>query len=400
MKQLFLAGLCLAFLAACGGSNSSSNPSSLISSDTTDASDESVDPNENNETATPSPDFTQADAWMEGFVSAEALFAGGSYIIIDRDLGVIHKAVFGNQTEDSLVLLASTSKVPTATLLMAIHDDETIEFDVNATIASYLPWPGVWDEDITTQQLLSNRSGMPGLGKILDSEAATAAHLCQFLPAGTLYACAEVLYTTTLPELDSTPPGSAFDYGGSQWQLAGAVAETVGGATWNQLWDQYIAQPCGMASSTYGNNLSFAAAWDGHPESLQGRENPNMEAGMMANLDDYAKLLSLHLNEGMCGDNRVMSGESLAFMREMTTQFANGGGYGMGWWLEAARDGDDITLFTDGGLWGSLSWIDTERNYAGVVFFEEYTAVDASKGLAGIRGELIGIVAEAIDAAR
>ncbi|MCX2978674.1 hypothetical protein [Candidatus Marimicrobium litorale] len=46
---------------------------------------------------------------------------------------------------------------------------------------------------------------------------------------------------------------------------------------------------------------------------------------------------------------------------------------------------------------GAISWIDTERNYAGIVFFEEYTMQEASKGSGGARVQLIGIVADAID---
>lgn len=377
MKQLFLAAICLILITACSDSNNNnSSPAPLL------------------------PDFTAADAWMAEFVATEEAFPGGGYIVVDRNLGVVHKAVFGNQMEDSLVLLASTSKVPTVTLLMALHDDENIDFDINAPIASYLPWQGVWDESITTQQLVSNRSGIPGLGQILGNLDSASSHLCQFLPEGTLYACAETLYTSPLPQLQSTPAGTAFDYGGSQWQLSGGVAEAVGGASWNQLWDQYIAQPCEMTISTYGNNLASAADWDGNPESLNGQTNPNMEGGMMATLDDYAKLLSLHLNEGVCGDNRVMSSDSLAFMRRLTTQFDEGRGYGMGWWSEAPASGEEVTLFTDGGAWGSLSWIDTERNYAGVVFFEEYTMTEASKGSAGARDQLIPIIQGAIDAQR
>ena len=30
------------------------------------------------------PDFTMADAWLEGFVAAEPLFPGGSMIIVDK----------------------------------------------------------------------------------------------------------------------------------------------------------------------------------------------------------------------------------------------------------------------------------------------------------------------------
>ena len=347
------------------------------------------------------PDFTAADAWMQDFIDAEPLFEGGSYLVVDRELGVIHKAWFGDHAEDTLALLASTSKVPSVMLLMALNDDDSIDFDMTTPIENYLPWQGVWDPAITTENLVSNRSGIPGLIQILNNPDDAASHICQFTPVGTLQECAETLYTTPLPALESGPADAAFDYGGSQWQISGAVAETVGGGTWNQLWDEYIGQPCGLEISTFGNNLSFASAWDGNADSLIGRDNPNMEGGMMASLDDYAKLLSLHLHDGSCGENQVMTAASVASMREARTVFDDGGGYGMGWWLEAPEEGaDSVTLYYDPGAWGSISWLDTDRRYAGVVFFEEYTGVDASKGSGGVRTQLVPIIEDAIDAVR
>ncbi len=161
-----------------------------------------------------------------------------------------------------------------------------------------------------------------------------------------------------------------------------------------------------MDISTYGNNLSLSEQWDGNPESLVGRDNPNQEGGMMASLDDYAKLLSMHLNDGLCGDNRVLSPQGVAFMREARTENPeDGSGYGMGWWLEPRGERGAVTLFTDGGFYGSMSWIDTERNYAGVVFFEAYSdnlssAGSGSIGSGGVRSQLIPIIEAAFDAVR
>ena len=59
-----------------------------------------------------------------------------------------------------------------------------------------------------------------------------------------------------------------------------------------------------------------------------------------------------------------------------------------------------IPLLTDGGFYGSLSWIDIERNYAGVVFFEDYTGENGSTGSGGARSQLIPIIEEAFDAVR
>lgn len=356
------------------------------------------DNNNNNPVDQVMPDFTVADAWLEDFVATEELFPGGSMIIVDKNTGVIHKSAFGNQSEDSVVLLASTSKVPTITLLMALHeDDANVNFDIAAPIANYLPWLGVWDPTITTEYLVSNRAGIPGLLNLFSRPADYAPHICQYLPLGTLLECVETLYTTPLPNLPSTPANTAFDYGGSPWQLAGGVAEVVGGGTWNQLWDQYIAEPCGLEVARFGNNLSVSGNWDGNPDSLIGLDNPNMEAGMISNLDDYAKLISLHLNDGACGDKQVLSPEAVAFMREERSPEV---GYGMGWWITAPEEGGSVYLYDDPGFYGSIAWIDVERGYGGVVFFEEYTGAAGGVGSGGVSSQLISIIEEAFDAVR
>ncbi|MFT5483724.1 MAG: CubicO group peptidase (beta-lactamase class C family) [Halieaceae bacterium] len=349
------------------------------------------------------PDFSLADAFLEDFVAQQDFFQGAAMVIVDKNLGNIHRAFFGNQNEDWSVLLASTSKVPTVMLLMALHeDDDNINFDITQPIANYLPWQGVWDENITTEHLVSNRSGIPGLLNVFIRPEDYLPHLCQFLPTGTLLECAEQIYTTPLPALEATPANTALDYGGSQWQLAGGVAETVGGASWNQLWDQYIGGPCELEVFHYGNNLNpFPTNWDGSPDSLVGLDNPNMEGGAMTTLSDYAKLISLHLNDGLCGENRVLSQEAVEFMRIERTEGSVGGrGYAMGWWTVVTEAGVPITLFVDPGFYGSVSWLDIERGYGGVVFLEEYSGVFGSVGSGAILAQLIPMIEDAIDASR
>tara|TARA_R100000005_G_scaffold89631_1_gene60336 strand:- start:43606 stop:44232 length:627 start_codon:yes stop_codon:yes gene_type:complete len=179
-----------------------------------------------------------------------------------------------------------------AMLLMALNDDPESNFSVNEPVARYLPWEGVYG-DRTVTQLLSNTSGIPGLG--------------------------------------SVAPGTRFDYGGSQWQLAGAVAAQVSNSTWRQAFDAYVAEPCDLEVFQFGNMWSNLETWTGSPDSLQGLDNPNIEGGAISSLQDYAKILLMHLNGGLCGDNSVMSEDSVAFM-----QVDRGGEFGvpngMGWW--------------------------------------------------------------------
>ena len=354
--------------------------------------------------AEPTYDFSAADAWLETFVQEEDAFEGASLIIVDRTSGALHRIAVGNQTTEDIFLLASVSKVPSVSLLMALENDPSVDFDMDVPIENYLPWSGVYP-GISTAQTVANISGIPGLL----SANRYGAHLCQYAAAGQfpnaeqLQDCARVIYQTPLE--GTVPPGTAFDYGGSQWHLAGAVAEVVAGDSWANLFQQYIAGPCDLEVFEYGNMLADTSAWTGFPDSLVGRDNPNIEGGAISNIDDVGKLLQMHLNDGTCGDNRIMAESQAQRMRiDVGTavgsrEWANyGRGYGLGWWVPPAEDGAEPTLFDDPGAFGSISWIDLERGYGAFVALAQYeNIIAASRGPARIVPELIPIIEDIID---
>lgn len=359
------------------------------------------------ETATPpsGPDFSAVDAHLDAFVADNPAFEGASVVLVRRGEGTIHQAAFGAYGLDTVVLLASTSKVPSATLMMALSEDDALDFDIDTPVESYLQrWDGVWP-GVTAEHLLSNTSGIPGLQYLADY----GAHACQFLPLGDLEGCGRTIYETPLDDLPSSAPGTAFDYGGSQWQIAGAVGQVVGGQTWAELFDQYIGQPCDLEVFEYGNMLASAEGWVGNPELLNGQDNPNIEGGAISDIADYGKLLMMHLEEGRCGDDQVLSAEATAFMRIDrgtplgSRDFDIGGrpqglGYGMGWWVQPQDEGEP-TLFYDPGAYGAVSWIDTDRGYGGFLATADYTRIDANDAWIMVLDELIPLIAEAIDAA-
>ncbi|MEM9459392.1 MAG: serine hydrolase domain-containing protein [Myxococcota bacterium] len=344
------------------------------------------------------PDFGAVDELLEQFVANHLSFPGASIVIVDGDAGVIHRAAFGDYTVDSTVMLASVSKVPSAMLLMALDDDPGLDFEIDAPAETYLPWDSAWP-GITTEHMLSNTSGMPGL-QYVANVLGYGPHLCQFLAVGQLLGCAETIYRTPLPLLPHNPPGTAFDYGGSQWQLAGAVAEIVGGRDWADLFDDYIADPCELEVFEYGNMWTNPLGWNGGPDSLIGQDNPSIEGGAISNIDDYAKILMMHLNEGRCGDTAVMSPESVEFMRidRGTPAGSVDRGYGLGWWIMRPDEGEPY-LYIDPGAFGAVSWIDTSRNIGGLVAFADYALINAGDAHAMIVDELIPLVEDAYDAA-
>ena len=368
----------LTLMAACGGGGGSGNTP--------------APPDQGGGGAPPpvTPDFSEVDAAFQSFIDESLVFDGISYVVVDAG-GTLHTGTFGDHTEDTVVMLASTSKVPAVMTLMALEEDPASTFSMSQPIGEVLPFNGVY-ADRTPAQLVSNTSGIPGLRQL----GLYGPHLCQFSFEESIEfeACGQILLSVPLP--DSHDAGSIFDYGGSQWQLAGVTAAVSANATWNQLVDQYLATPCELEVFTFGNMWENLFLWDGTPDSLLGQSNPNIEGGAITNLADYAKLLQVHLNGGYCGETQVLSEAALAEMR------VDRGGvvaedpvpYGMGWWI----DTDNPGVYDDPGAFGSVSFLDVERGFGGYVAIDDYTRIDADAPARLVRRDIIPLLQSAFDA--
>jgi CubicO group peptidase (beta-lactamase class C family) len=365
MERLALGILIAALLFACGSDDDSDSP--------------------------PSFDFTAVEAEIDGYVAETEGIEGVGLILLHRDHGVIFRRGFGAFSEDRIYLLASSSKMITAGVLMNLQDRGIL--DIDEPVVDLVGW-GEDNPDITPAQLISNSSGLVGLRP----NPGYAPYLCQYLSRGTLEDCGAQIFTTTRDDEDVIPPDTAFQYGGAQWQVAGAIAEAVSGKSWAELIDEIYTQPCGLEVLGYNNHFTvltspgnnpfgYPEGFDGDPGSLPPTDNPNMEAGAYSNLDDYGKLLMMHLRGGLCGENRVLSEEAIARMHadriaaayDGTTDVGLFMGYGLGWWVDRA----DPSLTADPGAYGAFPWIDESRDYAGFI------ALEASSGQGGALFERI-----------
>jgi CubicO group peptidase (beta-lactamase class C family) len=380
-------------LAACGGDSSSPAAAPVADSGAGGGS-----------TTTPpsGPDFTEVDASFQRFIDGNEVFDGISYVLVDAG-GILHQGVFGDHTADTVVMLASTSKVPAVMTMMALHEDPNVSFSMSEPVSTHLPYDGVY-ADRTVEQLVSNTSGIPGLRLLAQYGSPTGPtledfnHLCQFSsqPFVDFEICGQTLVQNELPT--SQAASSVFDYGGSQWQIAGVTASIAANATWNQLVDRYLGTPCELEVFTFGNPWEDPQAFTGSPDSLAGTSNPNVEGGAITNLADYARLLQVHLNGGFCGDNRVLSEEAIASMQVdrggiVTT---NPTPYGMGWWISTENPG----VLTDPGAFGAVSFIDVNRGIGGYMAIDDYSDRDAGAPPEFFIGQAIPAIQAAFDAAK
>lgn len=337
----------------------------------------------------PQFDFGEVDATVSTFIDERGL-TGAGLIVVHRDLGVIHHEHWGIFDEDRISLIASSTKMVTAGVLLRLHDDGLL--DIDAPVADYVDW-GAGNPDITTAQLLSNSSGLVGL---LEPNSYT----CMWVSSTTLQDCAAEIMTTPSDDADVVPPDTEFRYGGAQWQVVGGLAEAVSGKTWYELVDEIYVEPCGLEVFGYNSHFdqietdgfNHPPGFESDPGQLGQSANPSMEAGAYTNTTDYGRLLLMHLRGGVCGDVQVLSEDALARMHGDRIAEAYDGdawapdtGYGMGWWVD--RDNGHIS---DGGAFGSTPWLDLEDGYGVLVLTESNS---------GTSGALADQIRELVDGA-
>ena len=356
-------------------------------------------------------DLSEVASTMDAFVDEQGL-SGAGLVVVQRDDGVIGEYYTSDFGGDRVSLLASSSKMLTAGVLMRLADEGLLDLD--APVADVVDW-GSGNPAVTPAQLLSNSSGLVGL---ID-DPTFAPYICQYLATGTLAECGQEIFTTGEDDAQVVPPDTEFRYGGGQWQVAGAVAEAASNKSWEELVDETYVEPCGLDSLGYNNHytqitsedgpFSYPTQFAGDPSTLADTRNPNMEGGVYASPDDYTKLLLMQLRGGTCGDERVLSEAAVermltdrvgpAYGADLSAMFGAAnpasveegqalGGYGMGWWVGA----DDPDYVEDAGAFGAVPWLDLGRGY-GAYLVVEATAMQGRT----LANEIRPLIEEQID---
>jgi CubicO group peptidase (beta-lactamase class C family) len=322
-------------------------------------------------TTTRGYDFSAVDPIVKRFVAQKGL-NGAGLIVVDRDEGIIDEQYWGDFGPDRISLIASSSKMITAGVLLRLQDEGLL--DIDKPVAAVAPW-GSAHPTITPAQLLSNSSGLVGLLP----NPGYPPYVCQYLPAGTMQDCAATIFTTPGDDADVVAPDTQFRYGGAQWQVAGAVAEIASGKPWAELIDETYLQPCGLETLGYNNHFTqlgavsfeYPTSFNGDPATLAPTDNPNMEGGAYLAPRDYAKLLLMHLRGGRCDVNEVLSQSALDRMHADRIGPVYGGdaapntGYGMGWWVDRASG-----RISDPGAYGTVPWLDLADGYGAYLVLE------------------------------
>jgi Beta-lactamase class C and other penicillin binding proteins len=285
-------------------------------------------------------------------------------VLIYKDNNLVYQRNFGKYDTNTVEAIASCSKWFTAALAMTFVEEGKLS--LNDNICKYLPeFSKDGKEYIKVKHCLSHTSG-------IESEPISFSSLMERRKYKSL--AEEVADFATKPMVGE--PGKVFAYSTIGLNTVARILEVISGKDFETLFQERIARPLGMASTTFNNGKVV-----------------NPSGGAASTASDYMKFLVMILNKGEYNGKQILSPNSVATMQVSQTvgaktlyvpDGAEGFEYALGEWVQQKDKNGKSLVVSSPGLFGTYPVVDNARNYAAIVFVknlkfknrkETYTAI-------------------------
>jgi CubicO group peptidase (beta-lactamase class C family) len=256
--------------------------------------------------------------------------------VIDQDELVWSKSYGENTYTDFAYMNGSVQKVFDATAILQLYESGLIDLD--ADVNNYIPFqikhPDYPDIPITTQMLLSHRSGLgdfdnqfswdteclfsPEYRSICDLEMAKMSLedylIASFTPDGSNYN----------PKVWVNEPGEKYQYSVSSYPLIRYLIEKVTGISYPDYMNDNIFEPLGMLNSGFNAN-DFTSQHTIPHTRIEGvnTELPVWNGNgymMRTTAEDMAQFMLVHLNNGKYHQFQLLEPETIQLMQTKTTR--------------------------------------------------------------------------------
>jgi CubicO group peptidase (beta-lactamase class C family) len=292
-------------------------------------------------------------------------------------------------TTDDQFHIGSCTKSMTATLAAMFIEESKLRWD--STIAEAFPdLKGKMDaqyENVTVQQLLTHRGGVPGSAP---SAAWTKARSKQ----GAIREQRLEFITSVLSQPPEAKPGTRFIYSNQGYTIVGVMLEKIADKPWETLITERLFEPLKMKSAGFGVPGAMGKVdqpW-GHVRKgsditpIQSDNPPAIgPAGTVhCSLEDMARYTMIHLGHG-AGDT-LLKPESF---RKLHTP-PEGADYACGWGVAKRgwAGGNALTHAGSNTMWFLVMWLAPEKNFS-VVAATNIAGPDAEKGCDEVAAAMI-----------
>lgn len=264
-------------------------------------------------------------------------------VILTEGYGMRDNAAELPMNAKTMLPIGSTTKSFTALVLGTLVDEEILSWDT--PVKTYIPWLKLWDpmvtERVTVRDLMCHRTGLPSH----DVHGVF---------------CAKDDRKKMVEDLEYLQPSQDFrvklQYQNQMVMLAGYVAETLTGKSWEELVKERILNPLGMHHTNTSTQELEAYEEISKGYLFNGKENietPYLSlrgvgpAGAVnSTAEDMAKYLLFQLGDGTWDGKTIISRQNLDEMH--TAQMLGSPyfwkldeitetNYGMGWFVDRYR---------------------------------------------------------------
>jgi CubicO group peptidase (beta-lactamase class C family) len=286
--------------------------------------------------AIPEPLERHLDAFVEDRMLAwdtpglSLVVVMGDAVAVSRGYGFADREAERPMTDDTLVVLGSTTKAFTALAVMQLVERGLIDLD--ASVTRYLPWfvtPEGREDEITIRHLLSHTAGYPW--GVLFTDRAYPEQMEDYV---------RWLGRVRL----QGAPGERFGYSNDTFVILGLVIERVSGMPYEAYMDEHVLTPLRMARATFDADVArerglargYHLPWR-HAEPLDVAFVPSERpAGtLMASASELAHYLRMLLAGGRFEGRAIVSEDALHTMWTPVVPVDGAGlRYGLAWYLD------------------------------------------------------------------
>jgi CubicO group peptidase (beta-lactamase class C family) len=306
-----------------------------------------------------SSQLIQAAMKKNGITGLSVALVDDQQIVWSQGFGYADKANGVKATPETVYMIASISKLFTATAIMQLAEQGKI--DIDQPLQTYLPEFSIKSRfpdagPITVRSVMTHHAGLPsdwGNGMFAfgdDREALTRSEFHN-------------LVNEIKQAYVKNPPNTAFSYSNVGYSLLGLTVEKVTGQQFSDYVDKAILQPMGMDSSSFTLKPDLKTRlskeyWKGkEQEHVWSRDIP--AGSLRSTVSDLGRFMMMEFANGELGGQRILRPETVAEM--MTPQNNDvpldlGTRWGLAWWLIPLVDGAGKNAWHQGGegMWDSL----------------------------------------------
>jgi len=306
-------------------------------------------------------DFSAIDAQMQSVLDANGL-SGGAVLIGRRD-GVLHERFLGDYSADTVIPIASATKLLSATRIIQLVGRGTLDLD--APVSSVLPQFTGIKATMTLRQMFSHTAGY---GDDEDHPVLRTNQPSLAAAVDTIACCVD--------QPNGWTPGAQFAYGGISMHIGGRMAEVATGQDWQQGWQAAIGQWLGITSID----------WQGLGPTL----NYRISGSARSSLRDYGRVLQMLAADGVGNGHRVLDPASMPLLfadevGSLPIAYAPPSApppgqlhYALGNWIQSAPDAAGLATHSSLGAFGFFPWLDRTRGLYGVFMLRGGANINAS----------------------